>query len=81
MFDMHFDLTNMYVFKVNIFKIEASRTNKVTKITKPMFVARTTTMMDFYMETASMLHLMKDQPIPDRFTSILYAIRDNRFEM
>jgi len=81
MFDMHFDLTTMYAFKVNVFQMEAARTNRVTKITKPMFVARTATMMDFYLETASMLHLMKDQPIPERFSSIIFAIRDNRLEM
>ena len=81
MFDMHFDLTNMYTFKLNVFKMAANRTNDVTKITKPMVVARTATMRDFYAETASMLLLMTDEPVTNLASTIIFAIRDNRLKM
>ena len=81
MFDMHFDLTNMYAFKVNVIKILANRTGSVAKFTKPMVVNRKATMKDFYLETSSMLHLMKGEPLPERFSSIIYAIKDNRLSM
>ena len=45
-----------------------------------MFVNRETTMMDFYKETASLLHLMKGQPLEERYSTIIYALRDNRLE-
>ena len=78
---MHFDLTNMYSFKVNVIKIEADSAFTMRTITKPMFVNRETTMMDFYMETASMLSLMKGQPIDEKYSTIIYALRDNRLDM
>ena len=81
MFDMHFDLTNMYAFKVNVIKILANRSCDIAKITKSMFVNRKATMKDFYMETASMLQLMQGDQIANRFSSIVFAIRDNRLSM
>ena len=80
-FELHFDLTNMYSFKVNVVKIESDSAHTMRTITKPMFVNRETTMMDFYMETASMLTLMKGQPLDNQYSTIVYALRDNRLDM
>ena len=71
----------MYSFILNVIKMDSDRGNTVRKITKPMFAHRETTMLDFYKETASLLHLMQGQPLEDKYSTIIYALRDNRLDM
>ena len=80
--NLNYDLTNKYQIKLNIITVLDGEfpTEKET-ITKLLTVDRQTTMKEFYHETASIPILMKGRSLDESYTSIVYAIEDNRFNL
>jgi len=82
MCNLQYDLTNKYLVKLNITTVlEGNDPKRTSTITKVMAVDRETTMRDFYHETASLPILMKGRSLDRKYTSIVYSIEDNQFEM
>ena len=82
MCNLQYDLTNKYLVKLNITTVlEGNDPKRTSTITKVLVVDRETTMREFYHETASLPVLMKGRSLDRKYTSIVYSIEDNQFEM
>ena len=77
-----YDLTNKYVVKVNVITVWDGKDPLAShQITKMVVVDRETTMREFYHEMASLPLLMKGRSLDRTYSSIVFAIRENRFDM
>ena len=77
-----YDLTVKYLVKLNVITVlEGNDPMATTLTTKLITVDKETSMKEFYHETAALPILMKGRSLDRTYSSIIYAIRENQFDL